>query len=94
MVPRAESRVNMRNSSRAPLLFVAGGADHTIPPPTSKANYRKQSKSAAGTEFMEFPGRNHLLLVQDGWDEIAGSIEKWLADTSLCQSSYRQFGPA
>lgn len=78
MIPRAESRVNMRNSSRAPLLFVAGGADHTIPPQTNKANYRKQRKSAAGTEFMEFPGRNHLLLVQDGWDEIAESIEKWL----------------
>lgn len=44
-------------------------AHHTIPPQTNKANYRKQRKSAAGTEFMEFPGRNHLLLVQDGWDK-------------------------
>jgi hypothetical protein len=52
-------------------------ADHTLPPQTNKANYRKQ-RTAAGTEFMEFPGRNHLLLVQDGWDKIAGSIEKWL----------------
>jgi hypothetical protein len=23
-------------------------------------------------------GRNDLLVVQDGWDEIARSIEKWL----------------
>lgn len=83
LAPKAESRVNMRNHGRAPLLIIAGGNDHTMPAKTSKAIYRKHRKSTAVTDIIEFPDRNHLLMVQDGWEEIAHHIEVWLVSNSM-----------
>ena len=31
------------------------------------------------TDYEEFPGRPHLAMVAEGWEEIAASIEAWLA---------------
>ena len=45
-----ETWVNYKNESRAPLLFIAGGEDHIMPPSVNKSN-AKHYKSAAVTEF-------------------------------------------
>ncbi|MEV0066400.1 alpha/beta hydrolase [Amycolatopsis sp. NPDC050768] len=74
--PRAVTRVDFRKR-QAPLLFIAGEADHLVPPKVNKANWRLSSKSAAVTEYKEFPGRSHFIIGQDGWQEVADYALNW-----------------
>jgi pimeloyl-ACP methyl ester carboxylesterase len=75
--PRAATRVDFRNGGRAPLLFIAGQADHIVPPKVNKANWRLYRKSAAVTDYHEFPGRSHFIIGQDGWEEVADYALSW-----------------
>jgi Bacterial regulatory helix-turn-helix protein, lysR family len=38
----------------------------------------KYHRSEAITEFVEFPGRSHLLMDGEGWEEVAQYIADWL----------------
>lgn len=78
--PRAATKINFRNRRRAPLLFIAGVADHIAPPKVNKANWRLYRKSPAVTEYREFPGRSHFIIGQDGWEEVADYALNWAAD--------------
>ena len=49
--------VNFRNDERAPMLFIAFGEDHVVPPKPIKHNVEKYAGSKALTEYREFPGR-------------------------------------
>lgn len=80
--PGGPCKVNFRNSARAPLLLVAGGADRIVPPPINRANFRKYRPSSATTDFREFAGRSHWIIAQPGWQEVAGYIGEWLAKRS------------
>ena len=73
-------RVDFRNSKRAPLLLIAGGADRIVPAAINRRNHRKYSRSTAGTDFHEFPGRSHWIIAQPGWEEVAGYVADWLSD--------------
>jgi pimeloyl-ACP methyl ester carboxylesterase len=75
--PRAATRINFRNRRRAPLLFIAGQADHIVPPKVNKANWRLYRKSPAVTDYQEFPGRSHFIIGQDGWQEVADYALNW-----------------
>ena len=65
----------------APLLLIAGAADHIIPTGLNKINYEKYhaSASASRTDFKEFPGRVHFIIGQTGWEEVAGYVAGWLS---------------
>lgn len=76
-VPGAATTVNRRNRSRAPLLLVAGGEDHLVPAVLNRINYGKYTGSGAVTEYQEFAGRSHLLIAQEGWQEIADHALIW-----------------
>jgi len=76
--PRAESAVDYRKGDRAPLLITAGEKDHTVPASVSRSIYKKYEKSTARTELVEFPGRPHLMMAGDGWQEVAAKIDGWL----------------
>jgi pimeloyl-ACP methyl ester carboxylesterase len=76
--PRSPTRVSFANSERAPLLIIAGGADRIVPPVINRRNVQAFSKSTARTDFREFPGRNHWIIAQDGWEEVAEHIASWL----------------
>jgi pimeloyl-ACP methyl ester carboxylesterase len=78
--PSAATRVDFRNDRRAPLLFIAGGADHIVPPKVNRANARLYRKSTAITDYQEFAGRSHLTIGQDGWREVADFALSWAAD--------------
>ena len=71
--------VHFENPKRAPLLLIAGGSDHIVPPAINRNNYRKYRGSPASTTFEEFPGRGHWIIAEDGWEEVAASIARWLA---------------
>ena len=77
--PHGPCRVDFRRSDRAPLLIVAGGDDRIVPASVVRRTHRKYARSTAPTDFVEFAGRTHWIIAQDGWEEVAGRIEAWLA---------------
>ena len=77
--PRSPARVDFHNQSRLPLLLVAGGSDHIVPPQINRTNYRKYTGPGHPVSFREFSGRGHWIIAQDGWEEVADFIWEWLA---------------
>jgi pimeloyl-ACP methyl ester carboxylesterase len=77
--PRAATKVDFGNDDRAPLLVIAGGADHVSPDSVNESTAKHQSKSSAVTAYKEFPGRSHYTLGQDGWEEVADYALDWAA---------------
>jgi pimeloyl-ACP methyl ester carboxylesterase len=77
--PRAATRVDFRKR-RAPLLFIAGQADHLVPPKVNRANWRLSRRSAAVTDYREFSGRSHFIIGQDGWQEVADYALNWAVE--------------
>ncbi len=76
--PNAPSKVNYGNNDRAPLLFIAGGRDHLVPPAINKANVRKYIKnSTAVTDYREYRERTHHTVGQSGWEEVADYVLQW-----------------
>jgi pimeloyl-ACP methyl ester carboxylesterase len=74
--PHAPTAVDFDNENRAPLLLIAGGADHVSPASLTESNFRHY-KSSAVTEFREVPGRSHYTLGQEGWEEVADYALDW-----------------
>ncbi|GAA1477603.1 alpha/beta fold hydrolase [Nocardioides aestuarii] len=72
-----ETWVNYENDDRAPLLFIAGGADHIMPPAVNKSNFKKYKKSGALTEYHEFEGRSHWTCGEPGWEKVADFALDW-----------------
>jgi pimeloyl-ACP methyl ester carboxylesterase len=75
--PNAVTAVNRHNSSRAPLLLLGGGKDHTVPASTVRASYKIQNKSGAVTELKIYPDRSHYTFAQDGWEAVADHALDW-----------------
>jgi pimeloyl-ACP methyl ester carboxylesterase len=73
------TELHFKYEERAPLLIIGADQDHTVPASVSKKQYKKYEKSPASTDYMEFDGRPHLMMVAPGWEEIAGAIETWIA---------------
>ncbi|NLU73897.1 alpha/beta hydrolase [Streptomyces sp. HNM0575] len=73
--PRAATRVDYRKADRAPLLFVAGDADRTVPASVVKENHRRYKSGV--THYMEFPGRSHFTVGEKGWEEVVGRSLEW-----------------
>jgi pimeloyl-ACP methyl ester carboxylesterase len=81
MVPRESltsvGRVDFRRE-HAPLLLVAGGSDHIIPASLNRANCRRYRAPGSITAFQEFEGRDHLTILEPGWEKVADSALAWL----------------
>ncbi|HUJ19220.1 MAG TPA: alpha/beta hydrolase [Nitrospirota bacterium] len=76
--PRAANKVNHGNSERVPLLLINGAEDHLIPPILNRINYKLYKRSTAVTDYKEFPNRSHLIVAQDGWQEVAEYALSWV----------------
>jgi pimeloyl-ACP methyl ester carboxylesterase len=63
----------------APLLFLSGSTDRFIPASLNYSNYKRYSHPGSVTDYKEFAGRNHFVLGQPGWEEVAGYALNWLA---------------
>jgi len=66
------------NNPHAPLLFVSGSNDHTIPASLNYSNFKKYKNSNSITDYQEFAGRNHFVLGQPTWKENADYILDWI----------------
>jgi pimeloyl-ACP methyl ester carboxylesterase len=82
------TEVHFKKEDRAPLLIVGATEDHTVPASLSKKQYEKYEHSPAQTDYIEFEGRPHLMMVAEGWEEIAAGIDGWLTRV-LEQSTVR-----
>ncbi len=70
--------VDYRNETRKPLLLITGSEDHIVPAAVTRSNFRKYWHSSAVTDFIEFPGRSHLIYVEPGWEEVVDYVDNWL----------------
>ncbi len=77
----APTTINYKNNNRKPLLLIAGEDDHTVPAAVTKSNYDKYNKSTSVTDFHEFKGRTHLIMLEEGWEEVVNYIDKWITKT-------------
>jgi pimeloyl-ACP methyl ester carboxylesterase len=74
----AATTYNFANDDRAPLLFIAGGEDHILPPAVQYENYTKNAKhSTAITAYKLFPGRDHFTCGAAGWEQVADFALNW-----------------
>jgi hypothetical protein len=74
---RQETRVDSGNDARAPLLFIADGADHLMPPSMNRSNAKHYAKSKAVTDYKEFPGRLHYTCGEQGGRKSPTTPLKW-----------------
>jgi pimeloyl-ACP methyl ester carboxylesterase len=72
-----EGYVNYKNDERAPLLLIAGGEDHLQPAAVNESNFEHYRISSAVTDYLEFPGRSHYTVGQDGWEAVADYALEW-----------------
>lgn len=71
------TRVDVRNDTRAPLLLIAGGADHTVPATLVRQTYQRYSKSRAVTDYQEFARMPHFALGAPQWERVADHVVHW-----------------
>src|SRR4029450_10844317 len=72
------ARVDFANPDRAPLLLIAGEADHAMTPAIVRRTFRASRPPPARPELRPFPGRTHWLIAQDGWEEVAQGCLDWI----------------
>jgi pimeloyl-ACP methyl ester carboxylesterase len=87
--PHAATRLDFKNPDRAPLLLIAGGADHIVPASVDKATLDHYTKSRAVTAYREFPGRSHFTIGQAGWEEVADYALTWAAENARIPAGRR-----
>lgn len=63
---------------KQPLLITGGDEDRLVSPYLSRAAYRRQRRSSAPTDYLEFPGRSHFLIAEPGWETVAASALSWI----------------
>ena len=63
--------------TRPPLLITAGEKDHIIPASLNRSNYNKYQGTSI-TDFKEFVGRDHFVIGEKGWEEVADYSLAWL----------------
>jgi pimeloyl-ACP methyl ester carboxylesterase len=82
-----DNHVNYDNPNRAPLLFIAGGEDHLMPPSIQRSNAKHYKAPGLVTEVKEYPGFAHLLPAQVGWEAIADEALTWAVDHARTSAS-------
>jgi len=76
--PNAPTRYNFANDDRAPLLFIAGGNDHILPPAVQRENFERNAKgSRAISAYKLFAGRSHYTCGEKGWEDVADFALDW-----------------
>ena len=82
-VPGSPAKVATGNPARGPLLLTAGGRDHTVPAAITRSTRKLYRRSAAVTDYEEFPDRGHTLALDSGWRDVADSVLAWLGRHTL-----------
>lgn len=89
-LPNASSgitRVDFTKADRAPLLLMSGSIDHVAPPAIQKASLKKYATGTALVERVEFPGRTHRIVSQNGWEEVADYALDWAVSHAIVRNT-------
>jgi alpha-beta hydrolase superfamily lysophospholipase len=79
--PARRDSDRLAHQDRAPLLLIAGGEGHTVLASVDRAVAKcYRAKSNAVTDFKELPGRSHVILGQEGWEEVADFALDWAVE--------------
>lgn len=78
LVGGSAAKIDWKNGQRGPLLLIAGEKDLTVTAAMNRSNAARWEKSAALTELVVMPGRDHSLIVAPGWEEVADQAIGWL----------------
>ena len=77
------AKVDTGNEERGPLLLVSGTKDHTVPDKVTRSTLKQYRDSGAVTEFKQFEGRGHSLVIDGGWKDVAHAVLDWLKDKGI-----------
>jgi pimeloyl-ACP methyl ester carboxylesterase len=80
--PWTAARINHANNQRPPLLLISGREDNLVPPILNRINHKLYQRSAAKTDYKEFPNRSHLIIAQQGWQEVAEYALLWAQEST------------
>lgn len=80
---RSPFEIDFANPGRAPLLLIAGKEDHIVPASLNRANHTRYRDAPTPVDFVEFPGRTHWIIAQDGWEEVASHAADWIDTHAL-----------
>jgi pimeloyl-ACP methyl ester carboxylesterase len=77
--PGGETKVDLAQAQRGPVLFISGEADHLVTWSMANAAAKRwQKHSTEVTEITELPNRGHSLILDHGWQEVADTILEFL----------------
>ncbi len=91
------TEVHFKNQERAALLVVGAEKDNTVPASLARKQFEKYEKHEAydaQTDYLEFAGRPHLMMVSEGWEEVAEAIDGWLDGVLETTASQARGGSA
>jgi pimeloyl-ACP methyl ester carboxylesterase len=71
------SGVDYANPHRAPLLLIGADRDRIVQQSMVEAAYHKHRRSPVTTAFKAFPGRDHCMLLEQGWEDVADYVLQW-----------------
>jgi alpha-beta hydrolase superfamily lysophospholipase len=80
--PDSATEVDTKRDDRAPLLLMAGGADHVVPPSVVSANANLYRGSTALTGYRCFPRRSHFAGGEPGWEQEADYALEWAVEAA------------
>ena len=78
LAPFSEAKVDSKNPDRGPMLIIAGGKDHTVPIAISRTEIKHEQANEGTTEYIELPDRDHALVIDDNWQEVAETALKFV----------------
>jgi pimeloyl-ACP methyl ester carboxylesterase len=84
-------RVDFANPRRAPMLLIAFGEDHVIPPKVSRHNAERYA-TPTPTDYTVFPGRPHFPAAP-GWEAVADHALAWATGHAIAGARERRRVP-
>ncbi|OXA77030.1 Pimeloyl-ACP methyl ester carboxylesterase [Flavobacterium aquidurense] len=75
------ARINFKKKHE-PLLFLSGSNDTFILTSLNYSNFKRYTNIHSITCYKEFKGRNHFVIEQSDWPEVAAFIARWLEKIS------------
>lgn len=68
------------HKTHAPLLFISGEKDSIIPYSLNISNIKAYQNKSSIREHKIFEGRTHYICGQEGWEEVAAFVAKWIEE--------------
>jgi len=73
-----------------PLLFIGASGDRIIPSSLVERNALAYTDAGSVCEFMEFAGKGHFICGQDGWEEVARHIARWIENPAATPDAFEE----